>query len=1045
MDPGFRRDGGCAVTRHSSLVTSLDPVTKETNPMLSVPRATIADAEHAARTLYGWSATAQSLPGERDANFLLTLAGGDKRVLKFANDADGAVSVDMQLSALLHLENSNIRAPRVARTVAGETSRRLAIGNGESHTVWGMTHLDGEILARRRQKSAALLEQLGREAGLLSLALREFKHPVLSRPFPWELSHGGEVVRQYRPLLGESPASRSVDKLLARAEESLGRVQENLPRQAIHNDLNDYNLLIHSAQAESRYEIGIVDFGDMVHSIAVGELAVLLAYVLLDEANPLAAASHVMRGYHAHSPLSEAEISAIFPLVCMRMCLSLAIGAHQVSLQPENLYLDVSTVSMQRAVNKLAGIGNSFAEGVFRNACGLEASAHASRVRAFLHRNTANFASVLPVDARRDPVHVLALSIESPLINGNAALNDETHLSQRVFAEIHARNADMGIGRYDEARLLYTAPFFALSEHELEPRRTIHIGLDLFLPAGTPVHAPLDGVICAAANNATSQDYGPVIILRHSTDDGASFFTLYGHLSQGSLTNAKVGRAVAKGERFATLGTPEENVGWTPHLHLQVITDLCDWGTDFPGVGDAELRAVWKSFSPDPNLIVGVPAAAFPARDRDTNELLRDRLAVTGHNLKVSYRKPLNIVRGFMQHLYDETGRKYLDGFNNVPHAGHSHPRVAARIAEQVAVLNTNTRYLHGTVVEYSERLVATLPAPLSVCYLVTSGSEATELAARLAQTHTKRRAMIVLDGAYHGNTNAAIDLSPYKHNGPGGKGPPDWVHTVAQPDMYRGPFRDGQAGLKYAELLDSAIEKINAGRRAPGVAAFLAETCPSVGGQIIPPSDYFREAYKRVRAAGGLCIADEVQTGFGRMGRNFWAFEDYDVIPDIVVLGKPMGNGYPIGAVVTTREIADSFDNGMEFFSTFGGSTVAAAAGLAVLDVLRDEKLQQNAQLVGDKLFREFIDLIDIHENVGNVRGSGLFWGVELVTDRESREPATRQTSDVVQHMRESGVLIGSDGPYDNVLKIRPPMVFSDADAELLAQALSNALHDCS
>ena len=398
-------------------------------------------------------------------------------------------------------------------------------------------------------------------------------------------------------------------------------------------------------------------------------------------------------------------------------------------------------------------------------------------------------------------------------------------------------------------------------------------------------------------------------------------------------------------------------------------------------------------------------------------ETLEARRQLLGRNLSVSYRNPVKIVRGEMQYLYDDEGRRYLDAYNNVAHVGHCHPRVVAAGVEQMHLLNTNTRYLHDLIIRYAERITATLPAPLRVCYFVNSGSEANELAVRLARAHTRARDMIVLDHAYHGNTTTLIDLSPYKHDGPGGGGPPSWVHKV--------PFDNAQA----------AIDVVTQTKNPCG---FIAESMPSVAGQIVLPTDYLGKVYEAVRAAGGVCIADEVQTGYGRIGTHFWAIEYYGVVPDIVVLGKPIGNGHPIGAVITTREIADSFDNGMEFFSTFGGNTVSCAIGLAVLDVVHEEKLQAHALDVGNHLLDGLRQLQQHHEIIREVRGSGLFLGVELMNDRE---PATSEADNIVNRMRDEGILLGTDGPHHNVLKIRPPMPFSHADADYLLAVLGRSI----
>lgn len=422
-------------------------------------------------------------------------------------------------------------------------------------------------------------------------------------------------------------------------------------------------------------------------------------------------------------------------------------------------------------------------------------------------------------------------------------------------------------------------------------------------------------------------------------------------------------------------------------------------------------------------------------------DTLAARRRLLGRNLSIAYKDPLKIIRGSMQYLYDDEGRKYLDAYNNVAHVGHCHPRVVKAAQEQIATLNTNTRYLHDQITAFANRLVATLPEPLRVCYFVNSGSEANELALRLARAHTNARDVIVLEHAYHGNTTTLIDISPYKHDGPGGSGAPVWVHKVPLADTYRGAYRvnDPGAAAKYAQHVGDVIDELS--ERGVRLSAFIAESMPSVAGQIIFPEAYLNKTFELVRAAGGVCIADEVQTGYGRIGTNFWAFERYGVVPDIVVLGKPIGNGYPIGAVITTREIADSFANGMEFFSTFGGSTVSCAIGLTVLDVVQSEELQGHALRVGERLLAGLREVQRLHEVVGDVRGSGLFLGVELVNDRESRAPATEKADLAINRLREAGILLGTDGPFHNVIKIRPPMPISLSDADWLVETLGRVL----
>jgi 4-aminobutyrate aminotransferase-like enzyme len=410
-------------------------------------------------------------------------------------------------------------------------------------------------------------------------------------------------------------------------------------------------------------------------------------------------------------------------------------------------------------------------------------------------------------------------------------------------------------------------------------------------------------------------------------------------------------------------------------------------------------------------------------------DILRLRAEHLGKALSIGHGKPLHISHGSMQYLYATDGTRYLDLVNNVCHVGHSNPRVVEAGQRQMALLNTNTRYVYDGLTEYLTRLAATLPEPLSVGFLVNSGSEANELAVRIARAHTNAYDMVVVEGAYHGHTGMLIDLSPYKFRGPGGKGEPEpWVHVVPIPDTYRGGERD------HAAEFDEIV------RSAGPIAGFLVESMLSCAGQIPLPAGYLAAAFEHIRAAGGVCIADEVQVGFGRVGTHMWAFEEHGVIPDVVVLGKPMGNGHPMAAVFTTPEIAASFEE-MEFFSTFGGNPVSCAIGMAVLDVIEEDGLMQRAEALGERFMAGLRDLQSKHPIIGDVRGRGLFLGFEMVRDRDTLEAAAEEAQALVGEMRERGVLLSTDGPLHNVIKIKPPMVLNEADIDLTIDLLDEVL----
>ncbi len=1008
------------------------------------PRFSEEEVISLAHDLYGIRTKAAALPGERDQNFRLDAESGERFVLKVANAREDHIMLDTQTQAMLFLANRVSFCPQVFPSKTGEIITRIPSPSGSNHFVRLLSYRPGTPLAEVGRHSPELLQDLGRRVGQLDRALAQFDHPGAHRNFHWDLANTLDVVSRYRSLISDPVMGGIIDRCVVAFKDYVAPLLPGLRRSVIHNDVNDYNVIVGGNEdlyRKNQSVVGIIDFGDMVHSYTVGDLAVAAAYAVLDKPDPFAAAMGVVQGYHAANPLQEEEIAALFGLICMRLCTSACMAAHQQRQRPDDPYLTISQDPIRRTLPKLSEVHPRFAEAAFRNACGLVPVPHSESVCKWLEIRGETFSPLLDIDLGRAPCVVFDLGVDSPMVSGNPDHNREPALTRRIFTKLAEAGARVGIGRFDEPRLLYTAPLFTPGGSPTGENRTVHLGMDFFAEAGTPVCAPLAGRVYAFANNKIDQDYGPVILMEHRTDKGEKFFTLYGHLAEASIKAIWKGKSFEAGEKIGAVGSPAVNGGWPPHVHFQLIMDLLDLGTDFPGACRAPERPIWTSFSPDPNLILRVPSHRFPSRQPSKAETLVTRKHRIGRNLSIGYREPVKVLRGWMQYLYDETGRKYLDAYNNVPHVGHCHPRVVEAAWEQMTVLNTNTRYLHDFINQYAERLCATMPQPLSVCFFVNSASEGNELALRLCRAYTGGRDMIVLEGAYHGHTTSLIDISPYKHDGPGGAGPPSWVHTAPVADVYRGPYKaeDSMAGPKYAQHVHRITEELREKGIAP--AGFIAESCPSVGGQIIFPQGYLAEVYHHVRKAGGLCIADEVQTAYGRTGTHFYAFEAQGVVPDIVVLGKPIGNGHPISAVVTTQEIAESFDNGMEFFSTFGGNPVSCAVGLAVLDVMREEDLQAHALRAGNRLMEGLSAFKDRYGIVGDVRGSGLFAGIELVRDRETLEPAGDEASFVSNRMREHGILLGTDGPFHNVVKIRPPMPFSESDADLLVQTMDRIL----
>jgi len=1005
---------------------------------------TEAEAVRLARELYGIEATARTLPGEYDDNFHLTGADGHAFVLKVMHPAREHSFIDLQCQALRHLAQGapQLPLPRVTPNRGGDLFTSIATGEGSARLVWLLTFVNGKVLAEVRPHSPELLGDLGRFLGEMDAALQSFTHAAAKRELKWDSSRAGWI-KDYIKHIADSKRRALVERFLALYEAEVVPVLPKLRRSVIYGDANDHNVLVNDPWPQPRKIVGLIDFGDMHHGITASEAAIAAAYGILGNDDPLEAATAIVAGYHSAFPLDELELSVLYALIGARLAVSVTNSAHRKTIKPDDPYVTVTEEPAWKALARLAKIHPRFAHYTFRAACGLPAIPQSEKIKRWLEANASSAASMLETDLRTAPSVVLDLSVGSTFLGADPRAPETPELTEKIFRAMKSAGACVGVGRYDEPRLLYTSPLFGASGNPTDERRTVHLGMDFFVEPGAPIGAPLDGVVHAVANNSAPLDYGPVVILGHETNRSEEFFTLYGHLSKEALGDLKVGQRIARGQQFARVGSTQENGGWTPHLHFQVILDLLELGADFPGVARASQRAVWTGLSPDPNLLLGIPGDRFPSKEPAFSETLAARRALLGKSLSISYQRPLKIVRGWMQYLYDGTGRAYLDVYNNVPLVGHSHPRVVQAAQAQLSLLNTNTRYLHDNVNRYAERLTRLLPEPLRVCFFVNSGSEANELALRLARVHTGQEDIIVLEHAYHGHTNTLIDISPYKFNGPGGRGKKPWVHVAPLADDYRGAYRRGdkQAGTKYARHVDEILERARAESR--GVAAYIAETLPSVGGQIVFPPGYLAEVYHHVRRAGAVCIADEVQVGFGRLGTHFWGFETQGVVPDIVVLGKPIGNAFPLAAVITTLEIANSFNNGMEFFSTFGGNPVSCAAGLAVLDVLEEENLQHHALRVGAHFIEGLKSLQTRHALIGDVRGSGLFLGIDLVLDRETREAAPLQASYVANRLRDCGILAGTDGPHHNVIKLRPPLVFSEADADLFVKTLDAILQE--
>lgn len=976
------------------------------------------------------------LGGEYDLNFRGRRADGEVIVKAMRPQGEPAL-VEQQCAAIGHALAADpaLPLPQLLPVADSRFWQSVPDAEGRPRLVWVQHAFAGIPMGEAGPQPPAILSEFGALTARLDVALRDFEVAASPDAEKWDLTRAGWI----EPHLGmlEGTRRQLIAEIVA-AYEAIRPVLDRLPRQTLHNDLNDFNVLVVPRLGEPTRISGLIDFGDMTMGPRVCEIAIAAAYAILDHETPEAALAAFVAGYHGVAPLRAEEIDLIWPLLRMRLAVSVINSTIEAKGRPDDPYVTISQAPAWRLLEN-AAIDDALMGARLRNACGLPVTDAAGRIADWIAGQRGRFAPVLGRALDALPVGSLSVADATVPQNPFHLRADEA----RKLGSAVGIASEWWLGQYGEPRLVYTDKAFRKGPWLASSRRTIHMAVDVFAPAGEPVRAPLAGRVALAENRKGHLDYGGVVILAHGTPEGDVFHTLYGHLAADAAARLAPGQEIAAGEAFATLGQAEENGGWEPHLHFQLALTLDGMGHDWPGVADPDDWELWRAICPNPAALLNLPDAQVAYQPIDEEALLAERKARFGANLKLSYKRPVTFLRGWRHHLFDAMGRPYLDAYNNVPHVGHAHPRIRAVAMDQLARMNSNTRYLHPAPMALAERLTAKLPKELEVCFFVNSGSEANELALRLARAASGGYDIVTPDHGYHGNTTGAIDISAYKFNKPNMGGRKPWVQLVDVADDYRGRFRrdDADRALHYAQQVDGALAAIAA--RGGKVAGFIAETFPSVGGQIIPPPGYLAAVYERIRAAGGVCIADEVQTGLGRLGDYYFGFEQQAVRPDIVVLGKPLGNGHPIGAVITTRAIAERFAEGPEYFSTFGGSNLSCRIASEVLDIVEEEGLSANAKAMGERLLSGMRALAKDHASVGDVRGIGLFLGLELVSDRGTLAPATDAAAQVMNRLRDRRILVGREGPADNILKIRPPLTVEADDVDMILDRLDICLRE--
>ena len=992
------------------------------------PSYTINEMAEIAIEYFGKSGSLKTLVSERDQNARITTGDGDY-VLKIANSAEDKEFLEFQNSVLNHIAELDPTLP-VPAVIKGKNGEEIYKHN--NNCIRLISFLEGDIFGDA-DKPIALYEDLGRFMGRFSKAMQGFGHPKAHQPsFLWNMDAAPHC-KTYISDIIEDDVKELIQFFYERYDNFVMPRIKKMRSSVIHSDANTYNLVVGDKKIN-----GLIDFGDMLFGKQINELAITLGYAMMDVDEFYAVSRALITNYTSEFKLYEDELEVLFDLACMRLVMSICISSNRVIKATTNEHRDYLLVTQApaiRTLKKVRDIGLGFLSSFARKAGGFTATRTCYELISSLENITP--VNMFDFDLHSEPRVLFDNKTGSP---GTKHIQDGSEHKEWVGEFLDKHEGRFGLGRYGEDRTSFL--FDGFDGIGSSKPRTVHMGIDIWLREPERIYAPLTGKVHSLASNNIPFDYGTVLILSHKIGNGPIFYTLYGHLSKKTTSHLKIGDEISAGSFLASLGDVHENGGWTPHLHFQIISDLIGIKDgNFPGICSPSVWDVWTDVCPDPNLILGFIPESFEQPENTVKDIMQLRKMVLAPSLSVAYKKHLHIVRGKGAYLYDSSGRAFLDCVNNITHVGHCNPHVVNAISKQAGELNTNSRYLYDGINKLASRVLSTMPQPLSVMFFTNSGSEANELALRLARQYTSRKTTVTVDWGYHGNTNATVAISPYKFNRKGGKGCPPETRIAEFPDPYHGRFKDYslESGMGYASDVDIQINDLIK-HTGEGPAAFIAESIAGVGGQVVYPDGYLNSAYGKIRSSGGLCIADEVQTGFGRVGEKMWAFQLQGVVPDIVCFGKPFGNGHPMAGVVTTREIAESFANGMEYFNSFGGNPVSCAIGMAVLDVVEGEGLMEKGLITGNYIMDGMSDMMDRYPLIGQVRGKGMFFGAELVKDRDTRERAPNEASSIVQFLREDAVLFSTDGPYDNVLKGKPPMVFGLTEAEIFIMKLEKA-----
>ncbi|MFL6535201.1 MAG: aminotransferase, partial [Pseudomonas sp.] len=894
---------------------------------LPSPQISAEEALVLLRSNYGLSGDLRPLGSHQDLNYRVDSERG-RFVLKICHGDYAIQELQAQHAALKQLAgHSTVKVPRVIEASNGQDLLTLDVA-GQTVHVRLLEYIEGQSLTQLKHLTPDLVTGLGRLCAEMNLALASFDHPGLERTLQWDARHAAALVDHLLPVIQDNHRRQLIADIAQQAERRLLPLKASLPIQAIHMDITDDNV-VWQRDGQRQWQMqGVIDFGDLVRTWRITDLSVTCAALLHHADGDPFFILPAIKAYHSTNPLQREELLALWPLIVARAAVLVLSGEQQVAIDPDNRYSRDNLEHEWEIFNVARSVPLELMETAILTAAGHNLPPVANE----------GFAPLLPTLVGRD-FALIDLGVLSP--HFEAGNWEQAGIDQRLLSEAAAVHG-LAASRYGQYRLSRTRP-----DSAVEPD-TYPLHVELHVPQGAPLESPFAGVVHKGADGLLRLD-GPQLSV-----------CLWGVAS--SLLS---GAALVKGQVIGEVTGP---------LRVQ----LCRGAHLNPPLFCSPSRAqAWQALCPSPAALLGLACDAEP--EIDPEALLARRDASFARSQKHYYVDPPRIERGWRNHLIDMQGRSYLDMLNNVAVLGHGHPRMAAVAARQWSLLNTNSRFHYAAIAEFSERLLALAPSNMNRVFLVNSGTEANDLAIRLAWAYSGGRDMLSVLEAYHGWSVAADAVSTSIADNPKAlSSRPDWVHPVAAPNTYRGEFRGPDSAPDYVRSVEHNLAKIDEQKRQ--LAGFICESVYGNAGGIALPPGYLKQVYAMVRERGGVCIADEVQVGYGRMGEFFWGFEEQGVVPDIITMAKGMGNGQPLGAVITRREIAEALEAEGYFFSSAGGSPVSCQIGMAVLDVMEEENLWENARVVGGHFKARLEALIDQYPLVGAVHGSGFYLGVELI-----------------------------------------------------------------